>query len=534
MNKTIILYIGCLLLANSLLSQEDINVQDVEVVKKFKADLQETEKISIDPDLPRPDFKPRVYDYKVSTVPLEIVYPDPVIRPYAMKSDESLNAYSTYMRAGYGMLNRASADAGYNFYLEDKYNIGITMSHDQAGETIEGAERKHRASMASLTTDIFLNNRMMVTSGVSAEIGQRNLYGLGTALEGSYPLNSFDRKRNVYSANFGISSIATGSLKYKLDLQGNLVDQSDEDITEYNLSIPFTISYDLSDEVTIGWKSLVDFHDFKEDDELPWEVSPYLKLNMHPFYAKVGASVMKVNADYSYFPEAEFSYHLMDGLIRPHLGASQDYLLNSLYNVGKWNPFIEAHDKHEDHRVSKSYYGGASGTYNGIMDYRLDIGYKQIDNQLVYTINNDVRKNNIETVDLNAPFLAFHVDVDFLDKWSLATDISHHQYTTDQEGDLGVYPANTAVAMTFRYLDPNNRLYPSLGFNYLSGFRFLSQDEVLDTEDFIGAEMSVEYFVSEKVGLFIHGNNLFGGHQEVIPLNETYGMSWIGGVTARF
>src|SRR5210317_1605785 len=89
--KTSYLLIVTLILssfATIMKAQEDLQVEEVKVIKDFEARLKDFRKINLEPVLPSFDISSRSYEYKVSSKALKLEYEKPSIRPLALPEEK--------------------------------------------------------------------------------------------------------------------------------------------------------------------------------------------------------------------------------------------------------------------------------------------------------------------------------------------------------------------------------------------------------------------------------------------------------------
>lgn len=79
-------------------AQEDLPAEQVEVIKNFEVQLEETEKISLNPVLPPLDTTTEEQDYSVPSRNFPVEYPAPRIRPIAMKAEDLAKVYNAYLK----------------------------------------------------------------------------------------------------------------------------------------------------------------------------------------------------------------------------------------------------------------------------------------------------------------------------------------------------------------------------------------------------------------------------------------------------
>ena len=106
-----------------------IEVNQVEVVKQFEAEIEEAEKIALQPVVVVPKSEKKKYKYDVTIQPLALNYPDPQIKPLSMKRDEPLESDQFYLKGGYGNLNNPLLKFRWATHGDDKYEINTHIDY---------------------------------------------------------------------------------------------------------------------------------------------------------------------------------------------------------------------------------------------------------------------------------------------------------------------------------------------------------------------------------------------------------------------
>ena len=82
----------------------DLPAEEVEVIKSFEARIENARKVNFNPSSVPGKAKTK-FDYDVIIRPIELVYPDPVIKPVAMVPDQNPEKSNGFLKLGYGSLN---------------------------------------------------------------------------------------------------------------------------------------------------------------------------------------------------------------------------------------------------------------------------------------------------------------------------------------------------------------------------------------------------------------------------------------------
>ena len=123
--KIIFFFLFAFALNQVAIAQEDLPSEEVEVIKDFDARLIETEKVAINPTLPKQNNTVKTQTYTIPTRSMQVEYLPPKIRPLAMKRDQLPRQYDGFFKAGYGVPSSPLVEASYYTFYEDQINIAF-------------------------------------------------------------------------------------------------------------------------------------------------------------------------------------------------------------------------------------------------------------------------------------------------------------------------------------------------------------------------------------------------------------------------
>ncbi|MEM9992124.1 MAG: hypothetical protein AAF738_10195, partial [Bacteroidota bacterium] len=131
---------GLLLLSTATaFAQDDLESEEVEIIRDFDARLIETEKIDLSATLPPLDTTTKRQQYDVPSRNLNIEYPPPRIRPLAIRGNRRPESYATYVKAGGGFPNSLYGEARYNTFTKENLAVSLFGDYHSAdnGRSIE-------------------------------------------------------------------------------------------------------------------------------------------------------------------------------------------------------------------------------------------------------------------------------------------------------------------------------------------------------------------------------------------------------------
>ena len=116
----------------SLSAQEDLEQEEVQIIKNFEAQLLESERLDLKASLPNVDDSNRLVQYDVPSKVLNIDYKTPQLKPIAMDSQEVSKIFHTYLKAGYGTPNAILAELSHHQKIDENLDLTGQFSFHRA------------------------------------------------------------------------------------------------------------------------------------------------------------------------------------------------------------------------------------------------------------------------------------------------------------------------------------------------------------------------------------------------------------------
>ena len=151
-----------MLLSISVFGQK-LPSEQVEVMKKFEANLAQSKKLNTTPLLQAIDTKAPTLTYKVPTRLLTLEYDPPSLKPIALKREKRLPTYNFYSKLGYGLPNMPYADIHYSSGASDKLAYDIHAFHNSANNS--GNIENQRFGETSIDLDLTSYNDNFAIGG---------------------------------------------------------------------------------------------------------------------------------------------------------------------------------------------------------------------------------------------------------------------------------------------------------------------------------------------------------------------------------
>ncbi len=531
MNKIISLFTILLFPIYTLYGQEDIIISDVEVVKAFEAKLIDAKKVTVSPIIPDMELPAPSYNYDINIIPLELEYPDPVIRPLAMKTDPRNEPKMAWLKTGYGTLSRPFVDAGYNLFIEDLYSASV-FGHYEGGEQTLDNNIYRAYSQLSLSAEgsYFLHPAMSIFADVGYSRENRSI-GLSDAIS---------RSLDHFKIGGGIKNNEPirDNIFYSVGVYFNLVKESIEEITETTLSIPAIFSYKISEKGIFNISNDFEFSKAFDtyDASVVNQLNAYYKNTSGLITYRVGGDVIQSKNNKSVFPDVLLSYALLERKLNISVGSDQNYYRYNLLGLYRANPYFLFSNTVDDINVSRSIFAGANGKLFSF-SFESKGGYKLLSNiySFVNATSNDsyFENQNIPSSNSTAIFIEGNVLYNWSNWLSLSGSITQHFYNNDIEiYHLPNLEARSKIMLHGSKLKWN--AYTTLQFTDKVTVLNTSNNAVEDLNAQIDFSLGGDYFILDNLGIYLEANNLFSNNYERWNGYRDFGSNFYGGIKLKF
>ncbi len=545
------LYISILLLCLTLnvygqVNQDTLGLEKVEVIKNFEVEIVEANKVKLKPQAPKINEIERVFNYNIGVVPLDIKYPDPIIRPFAMETDDGPDIYSFYAKLGYGNLNSPLIDAGYNFYLEDLYNFGIHAYHHAAEDSLDGAYKKSQITRVILDGSYNFYPWLQVSADANFSLSKRNLFGVGTDLDSSETFTNFDRKRELIQLGTQINNFKENDLgiNYHLELNHSYSKIEDEEATEYYSQIPFKASKRIGDQQEIGVFGNLESAGLRRNENQYSNMSfsgAYFHWKNDYFTFTPGISYLKSKNQSSLFPDLSLFIPILGSKLGFSAEVKQQYFHNTLQNLSDRNPFLELSYRALDSinvGNSKYYKASFSGAIYDV-EYNINGSYASKSQHAMFSgSTNDLRKFETQFIDFNVSKLNFDVAYQLNKRTYLSLAYDYLIFRNFDVLELQYMPTsflhiNALVQSTSKKWSINYNM------KFMGKRQFLESNisplpsQTLEGNNMLDLSFNFNYYLAKNVGLFLDLNNVLNVQYLEWENYSTFGANFHAGLLMR-
>ena len=518
-----------------------IEVDQVEVIKAFEAKLSDAKRIDVTPKVKAVVPVEKTYKYDITIVPVDIAYPDPVIKPLAMNPDAPKNVDHFFTRLGYGDLQSPYVDASYQHVKGDEYDFLIDAHYYGADDSKEIENRKFYESSIDVNGGYRIGENNRVSLDLGGNYDFRNLYDTLFARTVSDVENI---KRNILNIGTEVAfqNIETtrSGFDYKFYLNGGRISMSDRlDASEIRFGAGLNSQKRFSDKFSLILDADASFYnlDFSASDttlQKMFTIKPGVQFSIGSFTMRALADIFIDNNGSNPFLEAEANVSIMDNSVQIYLGVDQKIEVNSLANKYSNNPFVSPLATEQKNTIAKQFYGGVRGKMRDFLTFNISAGYEDITDQRFDRNNNGALMrqtfDNMKNVFVNAN-LEFKVNEkltvggivnqNFFDPETLENAINMSAYSYNAYSKISLLNKKLVVRADINLAD---KIY----------WKKPITEELISGNKQLDLSIGVDYYFTKNIGLWVRGNNLLDREYLKYHYYPGFGRNLLGGLTVRF
>lgn len=537
--KNISLLLVALCLTSGLFGQK-LPSEQVEVLKKFEANLAQTQKLGTTPLLPAIEDVSSNLTYKVPTKLLTLTYEPPSLKPIALKRDKPAATYNFYGKLGYGVPNMPFADIHYGSGASDKLSYHLHAYHNSANNTKRQENQRFSSTLVEADLTSFGE-----TFAVGGHLGYSHdivhFYGYPNSGSDSTTVFEADSVRQRFGTIQGgvrlfNSKKTNGDLNYDLGVDfHNISDLYDGN--EFGVDVHLDFVKWFADEHSFDLRVGNDLTTFTGDTVRSTNnivyIQPSFTYHGGMFQFTVGANMANADSTFYIFPNVEAMVNIAGDKFAVLAGAKGDVKKNTYLSMTDYNPFIQNQFQLKNTRENY-YYGGLRGNFNGFSFEGL-VGYKQFKNLgLFLNDTTDYKRFNVLYDDVNSVNIHGSVMFTAVKNLEIGGTIDVNTYSPDSLAAAWHLPnlemnINAAYKLLDNKLTLKGELYSAGGITYLS-----EAGEQLNTGALFDLNLGANYQVSEKFGIFLDLNNVTNQKFQRWYRYPNYGFNMMGGITLKF
>ncbi len=526
----IILFFG-----SHLVEGQDLPGSKVEVVKNFEARLAEAHKIRLEPEAEIKNVRDKEFDYHVVEQLLPVEYPAPAINPLNIKTEELPEVYNGFVKAGFGYPLSPYLDAGYQFGQPGTSSLLARITHHSAND-------KNVENQRFVDNDLLLKGTILTNYGFAVDAKA------GASLDEHY-FYAYDRENISFTTDevrnkldlfdFGVKLYngqeSDNKLNYWADVDVYLLGNNfatresgltlDLGLTKWFGDNPLTVALgtDLTRLKDTTIRKLNNFY-----------VNPNFSFGTSTVRAKLGARMATSDEAYSFFPDVELLFNMSGSSLSLFLGADGDLRKNNFKSLTDYNPYMVS--ELSDIRNSKYYdfYAGLKGLVSGL-EYSVQAGYKPTSDLALFELNDDKLWNRFDVLydTVNIAYLKGSIKGHLFSNFDISGSVVKNFYDPSNEDEAWYLPliqANVGVS----YLTLGQKLRLKAEIFVADPVKFQEQNLLDEPNLLFDVSLSTDFFFTEKIGVFLHLNNLASNEYRRWYGYPGYSLNVLGGIAARF
>ena len=363
-------------------TSKKITINDVNVIKDFEAKLIDAQPISINPFLPRSVERPLYYPYELTIIPLDLDYPDPVIKPFAMEVDDEKEQYEFYLEGGYGTINNPNAKLSYALVKEDKFTFNSFIQYDALDNSENVRLQKNKHVDIILGGSYRIGENHEISAQIDSDIAQRNLYSteVRTAQIDEAVFNRDYSKNNLSASIKNIEQ--ENGLKYYLTPQLDISYINQREIRNTSLGLEGEISKTTGLHHQFSFNFFANYSSVNSDldpNQFLVHLSPSYHFDGDGWWIMLGGQGSFTNEERFFWPNTELGINIAEQKVQAFVGSRQDAQINDVNSIINEVPFMFADLDSIETTVQQSIYGGARGNL-GRLQYEGKAAYNNVTN----------------------------------------------------------------------------------------------------------------------------------------------------------
>ncbi len=526
-----------MLMSTAIFAQK-LPSEQVEVMKKFEANLAQSKKLTTTPLLQAIETQPATLSYTVPTRLLTLQYEPPSLKPIALKREKPLPTYNFYSKLGYGFPSMPYADIHYSSGASDKLAYDIHAFHNSANNTGNIENQRFGETKIDLGVTSY-NENFAIGGNLGYDHDVVHFYGYENSDTSEVFARDSVRQRfsNIHGGLTLFNSERTrGDLNYNVGLDFyNLSDAYEAN--EFGVDVHAELVKWFSDAHPFKVKIGNDFTRFNNDSIRPSNNLFYLQPNFtyhgSSFIVKLGANINGADSSFYFQPDVEAQVNLAGDKFAIIAGAVGEVQKNTFLSITNYNPFINNEQRLLNTRKNH-YYGGLRGTFNGF-SFEGKVGYIQYNNLALY-LNDSTDTKRFDVLYDDANSVNIHGSVSFtaVKNLDIGGTIDVNTYTMDSLGAAFHLP-NFEMNVNAKYRLMDDKLTLRAELYTLGGITYLDENSVeANTGALFDLNLGADYQFTDKFGVFIDLNNVTNQQFQRWNMYPNFGFNMMAGVTLKF
>ncbi len=541
--QALIALIGLATFSPSLIAQNDLPTEQVEVVKDFNARLLDAERFLLTPKIPNTDTSRRAAPpVELSDRQLQIQYAAPRIRPLGYRSEFNQEIYPGYARLGVGLPGAILVVGSYDFVNEESANFGLDIRH----HSVDNNKNVENQRFANNNLGLHGNFYSDAAFAVEGDLGySRDFYYF-------YGYNDLDDDfdsdltyapedvRQRFSTIHGRAKIFNSELTvadFNYSAQVDFYFMEDFYAARENgFDIELNGTKWFDEQHPLSVTLITDFTAYQDTGKQSLNnifLQPNFTYHGDRFRAKIGANFAAHEDEFYIYPDAEVGINIIENILTAYVGTEGGLYKNNFRNLTDFNPFMESRIQLEN-SFYNNFYGGIKGDFLDIT-YQAEIGYKTIDNLALFVVNNDSIPRFFTVYDTGSvASLSVQGTIPLFENLDLLGSFEQYAYTLENEDKPWHLPSTTLKAgAIWKLFDQKLRLQGELYVE--NGVPFKTEDgQTGSLNGLLDLTTIAEYQFTDNISGFVQINNLTNNRRQRWKHYPVFGTNGMIGISARF
>ncbi len=472
--------------------------------------------------------------------------------------------YHVYAKAGVGMYTSPIGELYINSLRSRNGGFGLSLNHYSSAGGVKdvlsnGAFSQNKAQLWGKT--FIGKNGLSGNVKYSRDVNHLYGYNAGKALLTGENALTVDSIKQQYQ-------YVGGSLKFESYYDDLKKLNHSEEVTYYNFSnnakstesnIKANLGFSklVSNEL-LGLKIGLDNNTFTYGDTAKTKLtntifnfSPQISTNGEKYKLKLGLAIFgqfDSISKFYFFPDAEFSYYLVDNVLMPYAGLGGGVYRNSYNSTFNVNPFL-VNELNLRNTVEKfRVYAGIRGNFSSSSSFNLMVAQAKLDNMQLFVNDTSGLQNRFQALYDNSAKTTISGEVSFhqSQKFQLLLKAEYFIYKmANQSRAYNLPNAKGTVTGKYNVLDKfyitadffveSNRF--ALNPKYKDGSTLTTQEfvpELINIGKVIDLNLGFEYRYTKRLSAFLNFNNLASQKYQRYYRYPVQGLTVFGGLTFSF
>ncbi len=541
--KYIFIILAVLCFAQLAIAQPDddeIDSEEIDVTKTYKAGIINAKKYSTSPKLPENKGKElRESEYDLPAKLLDLEYEAPTIKPIAMRRAPTAPVYRFWSKLGYGTPNHAYADLRLNNGQSEKIDFNLNIKHHSANRNKKVKHQRFGNTDGIIDGTYYADAGFAIGGTLGIDVDQHHYFGHADSLvfEKAEVLQRFIttygkvRFNNSKEVQLKLNYWVNGDFHVTRDRY-----EAAENRVGFDIGVRKWINENHWLEIALD-----DHYRFYNDSfsvnsrqaSNVLAIKPHFMLNTGNFKLKAGA-YMGFDGEFVPYPDIEASYALLDGKATVFAGWNGEVQQAQFREFGNYNPYIKSVLTLKNSRLQNRYFGvkGRFGKFN----YEARGTQKPIKNLAMYLTDYsmDTRQFDIVYDSISNQFTADAV-LDFIIIDDLQAMVSGAYTIYAKQKDDPHWHLPTLESNLGLHYTPGDKLELSTEMYIASGAPYLTQEGEEDTlSPLFDLNINGSYSINKNFSLFLDANNILSSKYQRWNRYPQLGFNFLGGVKLKF